>query len=372
MPQAVGIIKQTSLLPAAEYGLTEVVSVLLDDGVDIDSCAERGWTALHTACSASQIEVVRKLIERGANTEVREPENGRTPLFLAANDPAVMFLLIANGADIEARGSNGATALHYYSSIGQVNAIHFLLNYGCNIESIDEYGRTALHYAALQKQVSSVKILLDKGLDPNITKYYSGQTAFHAAVYYDNEPVMETLLQGGFDINCEFGVLKKTALFQAVEKNNVTLAKFLLDHGADVNAIDEYGQTTFHYAIDRNDFEMAKFLLTRGVRVNVFDKSGKSELDRAIERDNLRMVTLLVRSGASTKGIGRPIEGRLAQYLPPSKRRKIYRPTNAVMEVPTSTIHNEDICLFDKELNEMKVTFNHNNQCEIFTSDSRT
>ncbi len=85
---------------AARQGQAEKVRELLGK-TNIDSIdPESGATALHHAASQGHIEVVRLLIERGANVNSKQRMFGYSPLN-SASTGEVVRLLLENGADIE-------------------------------------------------------------------------------------------------------------------------------------------------------------------------------------------------------------------------------------------------------------------------------
>ncbi|GAB5593481.1 hypothetical protein Unana1_08381, partial [Umbelopsis nana] len=345
--------RQVSLFRAVECGHIEVVNVLLHHGVDIESTNEKGWTALHQACYASKMEIVLTLIQQGADKEAKVKENGRTSLFLAENDPNIIMFLIAEGADIQARTHDGATALHYYASIGQVDAIHLLLNYGCSIVSTDHTEHTALHYAARNNQAEAVKFLLDNGVDPYIGNH-ENYTAFHEAAQTGSIEAMKILLVNGFKIDTRVDGNKTTALLCAISKLSLRAVEFLLDNGANISTTDQWQRTSLHYAVHKGSLEIVEMLLNRGVVVNALDIVGKSTLDHAVTDDNLPMVALLARSGARVMKSISSKEGKLTPYLARTVRAIEQTATNDSSNPSTSTLHEgEDMNLIDLKLEEI-------------------
>lgn len=70
------------ILEAAESEDIKKLKSLIDKNADLDVKGEYGWTALHWACRAGDIESVKLLIDAGANINARD-DNQRTPLLLA-------------------------------------------------------------------------------------------------------------------------------------------------------------------------------------------------------------------------------------------------------------------------------------------------
>ncbi|MGA8788730.1 MAG: ankyrin repeat domain-containing protein [Paenarthrobacter sp.] len=74
----------TALIPASEHGHTDTVRILIAAGVPVDHVNNLGWTAMQEAIllnngGPNQQDVVRQLLEAGANPDIRDPQ-GRTAL----------------------------------------------------------------------------------------------------------------------------------------------------------------------------------------------------------------------------------------------------------------------------------------------------
>lgn len=82
-------------------------------GADFNKADDYGRTPLHVAASADYSEMVRFLIDRGADVHVTSAAEGQTPLHYAAKNEAVQCvkILLAFGADIDARDYKLRSAL---------------------------------------------------------------------------------------------------------------------------------------------------------------------------------------------------------------------------------------------------------------------
>jgi uncharacterized protein len=104
----------TALHFAAFFGRYEAAALLIDRGAEVDAFG-RGWmtgTAMHSAVSRLHADVVRILLDAGANPNVRQSA-GWTPLHAAAmnGDLTSVELLLASGADPTATNEEGRSVI---------------------------------------------------------------------------------------------------------------------------------------------------------------------------------------------------------------------------------------------------------------------
>ena len=71
---------KTALMSAARYNKTDVVRFLLEKGANVDKQDHRGWTALHNASSSNNCtDVIRMLLQHGATRDIKS-KYGSTPI----------------------------------------------------------------------------------------------------------------------------------------------------------------------------------------------------------------------------------------------------------------------------------------------------
>jgi len=104
--QAPPLTKTDQLQEAARKGDAVAVKKLLDEGVDVNTKFRYGATALFYACDHGHVDVVKVLLDRGADLTIKDTFYGFTPLMLAVS-PAqkrkpehteIAKLLIAKGS----------------------------------------------------------------------------------------------------------------------------------------------------------------------------------------------------------------------------------------------------------------------------------
>ena len=111
-----------------------------------------------------------------------------------------MAILLANGADIEARdGVTVSTPLHWAGSSGSPRAIGLLLTNGASLEARDSDQATPLHHASVRNSADTVDQLLKQGAY-TAAEDRNGETPLHWAARHQTDPmVSELLLQYGAD-----------------------------------------------------------------------------------------------------------------------------------------------------------------------------
>ena len=121
----------SQMLDAAARGDTELVSLLMEAGADINEVNEQGDTALLLACKAGSLELATMLKDAGAGVSVAN-EQGDTALLVAVagGNLAVAELLVDWGADVKAERRDGAGLIALALHSKCLDSISFALRYG--------------------------------------------------------------------------------------------------------------------------------------------------------------------------------------------------------------------------------------------------
>lgn len=127
-----------------------------------------GWTALHFAAFAGNLETARLLIDRGAEVDARAKNRfDNTPLQVAllTEQEKLAELLIAKGADARAKQADGFTALHEAALFGNERLITMLLAAGADVGAKAKEGRTPLTEALRGNHPSAAALLRSRGAE---------------------------------------------------------------------------------------------------------------------------------------------------------------------------------------------------------------
>jgi ankyrin repeat protein len=321
------------LFEALKKGDTSKAEKLLVD-LRVPNARDRnGVSLLHWATFIGHPGIVRFLIEKGADVNIKDWK-GNTPLHYAAKigDAIIAKLLLEKGADINAKDNHNCTPLHYAAN---VEVARLLIEKGADINAKSEWydgarasarfheliinkeGRaflgwwisedylscaeplTPLHFAAIKGDAATVKLLIEKGSDVN-SKTLGGITTLHLAAVSGNVDVARLLLEVGADVNARDD-MGRTPLHYA---SNASVAKMLIEAGADINARDKEGVTPLHYAAHRcwgarGPFrDVVKTLLEYGADVNAKTTFGVTPLHVAAYYGEAEIVEMLIKRGA--------------------------------------------------------------------------
>jgi uncharacterized protein len=116
----------TLLMQAAVYGTSADLDFLLAHGADVNAANKAGHTALMRAMP--DLAKIKLLAEHGA--DVNASARGTTPLLIAAGTRSaedVVKYLIQRGADLKAVDGSGANAVMTAAAVGAANVSGLLL-----------------------------------------------------------------------------------------------------------------------------------------------------------------------------------------------------------------------------------------------------
>ena len=324
---------------AAFEGHVAVVQALLDAGTDANAVStnQHLHRPLHRVIepkkpvvkTAQHLEVVRILLENGADVNTRGSGYGVTAIALAAMGHTAEFLPIlmpyldrwdiytaailgqtrqvttilkrdptaATTPDI-----NNLTPLHYVaaSRLGSDDPVaserlkrvaEALIDAGADVNAPAPIGfyeaLPPIHFAAGNKSVLQVLVL--RGADPS--------AALSPALWNADYEIAETLVHTGAS-------LKTRQIGEWVSDflrwGHYPQAKWLIERGADVNGRTADGRTALHWAVQRGaSTDLIRYLFDHGADVTLHDAEGSTALSLAIAKDRSSLIRLLQKHGAT-------------------------------------------------------------------------
>jgi len=199
--------------------IKEIVKILLQKGLDINSKDNNGNTALFSAILEGNEEITKFLIQNGADVNSKN-NSGQTPLLIALSFrnkdkdkyPSIINLLIEKGANVN------------IYSIAELNLCRLLINRDADYKTCLNI---KISEAIFNGDLDKIKILIKEERSINI-RNQNGDTILHYASYNGNLKIVKLLIENNADINAanNYG---KTPLSVAGSKE---VERFLIEKGA--------------------------------------------------------------------------------------------------------------------------------------------
>ena len=322
-----------------DYGITKM---LVEDCAEIEEQDNCGSTPLIDMASVknTSIETARYLLDQKANVNAKN-NDGITPLMCAvlANNIELVKLLVEYGAEINIANNKDETIISMACcKVKNKQIIEYLFDQGaemsiddtdplivslyknkdkisdeiaeCVIKRCDDVNQSGYNYAvafieavknhSLQEIKSFVDFCqqYDKDLDINCADD-EDKNAIHYAVISQNVEVVKYLI----GLKCKFNqdLNDRTPLHYAVETSNADIIREILNYAQElkeqkeniIDTIDQYNHTALHLAVINNNLEVAKILLEKGANANAVDISFKAPIHYAVANNNIEMIELL-------------------------------------------------------------------------------
>ncbi|HEX7079623.1 MAG TPA: ankyrin repeat domain-containing protein [Gammaproteobacteria bacterium] len=233
-----------------------------------------------------------------------------------SGDRAAAIALLREGADPNARGPDGSTALMWAAHHDDAELVRLLLDAGANVDARNEFGAFALSEAAMIGSAPVIEALLEAGADPNAMNP-EGETPLMAVARTGNVEAAALLVDAGADVDAKEEWGGQSALMWAAAQSQPEMVKFLVAHGADVNArgkvrnwprkvireprpkdMNQGGFTPLLYAAREGCIECARHLVEGGADIDMHDPHRVTPLVMALFNLHFDLAAYLIEAGA--------------------------------------------------------------------------
>lgn len=238
---------------AIANGDVEMVRLLLEEGADLSIPDAAGETALMMAARVGDADIATALLEHDAALDQRDPEFRQTPLMVAVREGHIEIarLLVERGAHVNTQTRKGETPKFRLPSDNAGSKGVGIIRGGWPERGM-RYpvpgAKTPLLYATRRGDLDMVRLLVTAGANLEQTDANEITPLINA-------------------------IINKSVASRGGETEHFAVAHYLIEQGADVNAVDWYGQTPLWAAVDIRNLDV------RGpTRDNGIDRDAALEL----------------------------------------------------------------------------------------------
>jgi len=231
-------------------------------------------------------------------------------------DRAAVTRMLSKGADPNAPGPDGTTAVMYAAANGDVELVRALIKAGANVKPKNQLGTTAITEAAIIGSAPVIDALLKAGADPN-TKNPEGETPLMAVARSGNVDAARLLVEARADVNVKENFGGQSALMWAAAQGQAEMVKFLASKGADLNArgvvrqwerkviteprpkdMNKGGFTPLLYAAREGCVDCARHLIAAGADPDLEDPERITPLNMALLNLHFEFAAFMIKAGA--------------------------------------------------------------------------
>jgi ankyrin repeat protein len=251
----------------------------IDAGAPVDVTGE-GWgkgLPVGMAARCADVDLVRVMLSKGA-LKRRADSKSFLWMSVASGDPRMVALALERFDNVNSKGEEGVSLLAQVGGshpdddarakvVDPLKVVDLLVAAGADLNARDDEGQTALFATS---DAAIAEALIRHGADPN-ARDNAGRTALFDR--YDDVP-RSVLVAAGADVNAH-DKAGRTPLFLQTDADSI---RVLLDLGADVDAVDANGRTAIE---GMNSEEATAALLAGGAKLPADPARLKAMIDRA-------------------------------------------------------------------------------------------
>ncbi|GEM_PF-1674487 len=318
-----------ALHKAAKLGDAEKVFLLLEQDIDIDAQDTYGKTVLMWAAREDHADLVKQLLDKGSNPNIKDRYNQTALLsavkqgFARYHEPGrylnTVQALIEGEANVNATDASGKTVLMLAVESYRPDFVKALLGANADVSAILPNGTTALSLATVIAVGGGSRETVDLlkqagGKNGLIEALHSGDENLIYSILLEHEQlsgcltnyskalslaaskgmsnVVKRLLSLVKDVDCS------PALLSAGSAGHLDLVETFIQRGADVNVKGTNNRTPLIEAAIAGHSNVVEMLLKAGANTNSCDKKGYTAGRWAAECDRDNIVRMLADTGS--------------------------------------------------------------------------
>ncbi|CAH1392905.1 unnamed protein product [Nezara viridula] len=351
----------TALHLAVIAGNVQLAKLLISQGADVNTADKEGHTSAHWATVCGEIECLELILKKKADPNIGDMHGG-CPLHYAAQmcgpgsempgdrrlGMTALRLLINHFADPNIADHHGRTPILWAASAGSSEAILVLTNAGANVEAADKDGLTALHCAASRGHTDCVETLISLCNAEADVIDNNGCSALFYAVTLGHADCTQTLLNHGANTNRQ-DRKGRTAMHCGAAKGQMETLKVVWSRGGNLWTRTARGDYPLHEAVTSSRTDLVLWLLSlRPDAITAPNNDGRCPLHLAAIHNNVEMCKVLLDAGSLVNPVMRTAKGMLATPLD-AALHKGHRGTAKYLQVhggvPAARLNSESAAL---------------------------
>ncbi|XP_069104161.1 uncharacterized protein [Argopecten irradians] len=293
---------RTAMHFAAAGGNADVFDLLLKAGLKPEPAPNSSNSVLHVAAYRAHIDLVRYVIRNLPEMVPLTDESGWTALHYAAaaGNMQVFFILLKAGLSPRHVTHDGSTVLHKAAFCGNLELVEFILEVvPAIIQKSDSSNWTAIHSASAGGSVNIFTTLIGIGLSPRKVSS-GGSTVLHIAAYNGRFNLVEFIIDHIQEIIHLIDDSGKSGLHYAAAGGNVKVFNELVHAGLSPQATTKDGSTALHIAAANRRVELVQYIIDNNpILIPQEDSSGWNAIHAAAAVGCIEVISLLIESGMS-------------------------------------------------------------------------
>ncbi|KAB8152285.1 ankyrin repeat domain-containing protein [Kordia sp. TARA_039_SRF] len=272
---------RTYIFWAAYRNNLEMMRFLVEKGANTAHVDSHGYSLVNFVAVTGQVnpELYNLCLEYGADFSKETNHDGANALLLVvpfAKNLEIVNYFVSNGLSLKDTDNNGNGIFSYAAKGGNIALLQSLVKKGVDYTSVGKKGENAILFASrgLRRKTNSLETfqyLASLGINPNVTTT-DGETPLHSlASKSEDLATFKFFVKKGVNVN-QANKDGNTPLLNAAYGNDDDVVRYLASLTKNINHQNKEGRSALTNAVYRNSAEVVSFLLTKGADVHVVDK----------------------------------------------------------------------------------------------------